>query len=70
MASAASASGSDLLIVGPGVLGSYLGKMWKEQQPAAIVTGQTNSTANHERWELRAPMPGAGSRSRRPLSGT
>jgi hypothetical protein len=45
----ASASGQDLLIVGPGVLGSYLGKLWKEQHPGATVTGQTNSTANHER---------------------
>jgi hypothetical protein len=49
----ASASSQDLLIVGPGVLGSYLGKLWKEQHPGATVTGQTNSTANHERWDMR-----------------
>lgn len=49
MASAVSASSQDLLIVGPGVLGSYLGKLWKDQYPNAAVTGQTNSATNHDR---------------------
>ena len=42
----------DLLIVGPGVLGSYLGKLWKDKNPAATVTGQTNTTNNHEMCAL------------------
>lgn len=42
-------SSNDLLIVGPGVLGSYLGKLWLEQYPDATVVGQTNSDANHDR---------------------
>jgi hypothetical protein len=62
-AAAGSASGSgaakapssnDLLVVGPGVLGSYLGKLWLEQYPAATVVGQTNSDANHDRWLMLA----------------
>lgn len=48
-ASAKAPSSSDLLIVGPGVLGSYLGKLWLEQHPGAAVVGQTNSAANHDR---------------------
>eukprot|EP00884_Botryococcus_braunii_P000641 jgi/Botrbrau1/10578/Bobra.0358s0001.1 len=46
-----SASDSNLLIVGPGVLGSYLGKLWLEQHPSAVVVGQTNSTTNHEKLQ-------------------
>jgi hypothetical protein len=42
-------SSNDLLVVGPGVLGSYLGKLWLEQYPGATVVGQTNSEANHDR---------------------
>ena len=42
-------SSNDLLVVGPGVLGSYLGKLWLEQYPDATVVGQTNSDANHDR---------------------
>ncbi len=34
---------------GPGVLGSYLGTVWREQHPSAAVVGLTNSTTNHER---------------------
>ena len=37
------------LMTGPGVLGSYLGKLWLEQHPAARVVGQTNTEANHDR---------------------
>ena len=42
-------SGRDLLVVGPGVLGSYVGILWQQQYPSATVVGQTNSTANHDR---------------------
>ena len=42
-------SGQDLLVVGPGVLGSYVGILWQKQHPSATVVGQTNSTANHDR---------------------
>ena len=34
---------------GPGVLGSYLGKIWLEDFPGATVVGQTNSETNHDR---------------------
>ena len=43
-------SGHDLLVVGPGVLGSYVGILWQQQHPSATVVGQTNSTANHDRY--------------------
>lgn len=43
----------DLLIVGPGVLGSYAGMLWQQHHPAATVTGQTNSTTNHKRYSSR-----------------
>ena len=47
----AAAMGShDLLIVGPGVLGSFAGKLWKEAHPQAQVVAQTNTASNHERW--------------------
>lgn len=42
-------SGQDLLIVGPGVLGSYVGMLWQQQYSSANVVGQTNSTTNHDR---------------------
>ena len=42
-------SGQDLLIVGPGVLGSYVGMLWQQQYSSANVVGQTNSTTNHNR---------------------
>lgn len=48
--SAEAPSSNDLLVVGPGVLGSYLGKLWLEEHPGAAVVGQTNSTSNHNRW--------------------
>lgn len=40
-------SSSRLLIVGPGVLGSYLGKLWVDSNGAGSAVGQTNSTNNH-----------------------
>lgn len=46
---AAGASSHDLLIVGPGVLGSYAGKLWKESFPDATVVAQTNTTGSHDR---------------------
>lgn len=42
----------DLLIVGPGVLGSRLGKIWKDKFPEAVVIGQTNSDTNHAKYAL------------------
>ena len=46
-------SGQDLLIVGPGVLGSYVGMLWQQQYSSANVIGQTNSTTNHDRLRYR-----------------
>ncbi len=43
------ANSDDLLVVGPGVLGSYVGMLWQQQHSTATVTGQTNSTTNHDR---------------------
>lgn len=40
-------SSNRLLIVGPGVLGSYLGKLWVDSNGAGSAVGQTNSTNNH-----------------------
>lgn len=48
-ASAHSAESKDLLVVGPGVLGSYAGKLWKESNPSARVVGVTNTNKNHAR---------------------
>eukprot|EP00798_Chlamydomonas_sp_ICE-L_P020479 gene20478-27268_t len=45
----AAPSSKDLLVVGPGVLGGYLGKIWKEEHPGSSVTGLTNTDANHAR---------------------
>lgn len=45
----ASASPSNLLIVGPGVLGSYAGKLWIDDEGPGSVVGQTNTTTNHPR---------------------
>eukprot|EP00983_Pelagomonas_calceolata_P126623 1161325-Pelagomonas_calceolata.AAC.2 len=40
---------SDLLVYGPGVLGSYAGHLWKERMPGARVLGLTNTSNNHDR---------------------
>ncbi|EIE19832.1 hypothetical protein COCSUDRAFT_19021 [Coccomyxa subellipsoidea C-169] len=37
------------MLAGPGVLGSYLGKVWMERFPSAKVVGQTNSDTSHDR---------------------
>lgn len=50
MVLAAAASSKDLLIVGPGVLGGYAGKLWTESFPEATVVAQTNTSNSHERW--------------------
>lgn len=42
-----SSAANELLIVGPGVLGSYLGKLWIDTHGAETVVGQTNTTTNH-----------------------
>lgn len=41
----------DLLVVGPGVLGSYLASQWLNQHPGASAVAQTNTTNNHARCE-------------------
>jgi len=45
------------LIVGPGVLGSYLGKLWLDEHPGATVVGQTNSTTSHDRLTALGIQP-------------
>lgn len=56
-AAAGNGSGGDgpssnrLLIVGPGVLGSYLGKLWVDANGTGSVVGQTNSTNNHAKLQ-------------------
>ncbi|KAL4418741.1 hypothetical protein ABPG77_006414 [Micractinium sp. CCAP 211/92] len=45
------ASSNCLLIVGPGVLGSYLGKLWVDSNGAGSAVGQTNSTNNHAKLQ-------------------
>lgn len=45
----------DLLIVGPGVLGSYAGVLWREAFPGATVTAQTNTEAAHDRCAPSTP---------------
>ncbi|KAF5840565.1 hypothetical protein DUNSADRAFT_16228 [Dunaliella salina] len=42
---------SDLLVYGPGVLGSYAGYLWKEKVPGARVLGLTNTSNNHDRLQ-------------------
>lgn len=41
------AEAGELLIVGPGVLGSYLAKLWIDH--GGKVTGRTNTTSHHDR---------------------
>lgn len=44
---AGSPTSNQFLICGPGVLGSYLAKLWLDDYGAGTVTGQTNTTTNH-----------------------
>ena len=48
----------DLLVVGPGVLGGYLGKLWKDTNAGSSVVGLTNTTNSHDRqaW-VRMGLP-------------
>eukprot|EP00193_Tetraselmis_chui_P001975 CAMPEP_0177758038 /NCGR_PEP_ID=MMETSP0491_2-20121128/3972_1 /TAXON_ID=63592 /ORGANISM="Tetraselmis chuii, Strain PLY429" /LENGTH=289 /DNA_ID=CAMNT_0019273747 /DNA_START=29 /DNA_END=896 /DNA_ORIENTATION=- len=48
-ASSEAGMADDLLIIGPGVLGSYAGKLWLDSKPGSTVTGQTNSDGSHDR---------------------
>lgn len=59
MASASSAPSSsrELLVVGPGVLGSYLAKLWLDEAGPGTVTGQTNTINNHERLRALGVLP-------------
>ncbi|XP_024391486.1 uncharacterized protein [Physcomitrium patens] len=41
-------SHADLLVVGPGVLGSLVGRRWLELHEGCRVVGQTNTTNRHE----------------------
>jgi len=38
-----------LLVVGPGVLGGLVGKLWREAHGDCTVVGQTNTDTNHTR---------------------
>ena len=49
MAALPAHSPQDLLVVGPGVLGGYLGKLWKDAHPGSSVVGLTNTANNHDR---------------------
>lgn len=53
----AAASDKNLLVVGPGVLGGYLGKLWIDQHVQSQVIGQTNTTNNHERLQKLGLTP-------------
>lgn len=56
-ASAPAGCSHDLLVVGPGVLGSYLGKMWAEAYPGSSVVGLTNTDASHTRLTAMGLTP-------------
>ncbi len=47
-----SAYDRDVLIVGPGVLGSRIASEWLERYPSAVVVGQTNTERAHETLRL------------------
>ena len=48
-ASSGSRGSGDLLIVGPGVLGGLVGKLYRDLDANSEIVGQTNTEANHER---------------------
>eukprot|EP00873_Tetraselmis_striata_P042185 jgi/Tetstr1/462449/TSEL_007447.t1 len=57
-AAAARPGGDDLLVVGPGVLGSYAGMLWAAARGGGgVVTGQTNSDAAHGRLAAMGLAP-------------
>jgi hypothetical protein len=41
---------ASLLVVGPGVLGGLIGKLWREEHYNSRVVGQTNTDTNHTRY--------------------
>lgn len=41
--------GGSLLVIGPGVLGGLVGRLYKQTHPEAKVVGQTNTETNHGR---------------------
>ena len=47
----------DLLVVGPGVLGSRVAVGWLAKYPGAVVVGQTNTDASHEGLESLGVYP-------------
>jgi nucleoside-diphosphate-sugar epimerase len=49
--SSSTPSSNHLLVVGPGVLGSYLGKLWLDEHGPSTVVGQTNTTSSHEKLQ-------------------
>eukprot|EP00899_Mesostigma_viride_P012024 jgi/Mesvir1/20822/Mv07920-RA.1 len=51
------ATKDDLLIVGPGVLGSKIAKLWLDDHPAVRVVGQTNTEKAHERLRAMGVEP-------------
>jgi nucleoside-diphosphate-sugar epimerase len=46
-----------LIIVGPGVLGGYLGHIWKDAFPSALVIGLTNTPNNHTNLRTLGIVP-------------
>ncbi|GIL64354.1 hypothetical protein Vafri_18326 [Volvox africanus] len=56
-AAAGSPANLDLLVVGPGVLGSVLAKNWIETVPGSTATGLTNSDRSHGRLRAMGLTP-------------
>ncbi|GLC39271.1 hypothetical protein PLESTB_001649100 [Pleodorina starrii] len=54
---AGSPANLDLLVVGPGVLGSVLAKDWLESVPGSTATGLTNSDKSHDRLRAMGLTP-------------
>ncbi|KAG2427367.1 hypothetical protein HXX76_012560 [Chlamydomonas incerta] len=54
---AGSPANLDLLVVGPGVLGSVLGRDWLGSVPGATATGLTNTDRSHERLRAMGLTP-------------
>lgn len=50
-------SSYDLLVVGPGVLGSFVGNLWLEDHPGVTVVGQTNTTNSHDKLRSLGLQP-------------
>lgn len=57
MRSQDSGSQQELLIVGPGVLGSYLGTLWNDEFGDGLVFGQTKTETNHEKLKILGINP-------------